>query len=234
MFIERRHRSTLIASSPPHDVYSQRPQPENKDQRQQQLLLAEECQHLRRLQAFRVRNASALISLVSHERGRQRHTDSDTKRKRLDAGWNGEEDATRTISRRGEGNPEVDASREVPVTYRLNHLVCSLTPVVSCYKVDYTRPEHPSDEPPIVGGAQLDDAMKSTMLTRLVIPNTAPTSIRSVDHHRLCMALATGDNKGPRKDSLSIGHQVLGLEARGGGVGGSSCSLRVSWSAPAA
>lgn len=100
------------------------------------------------------------------------------------------------------------------VAYKLNHFTCSLAPTVSCSKLDYTRPGHPSDAPPFVT-AQQDDVEANMMLTRLVIPNTAATSIRSADHHRLCMALAR--DRGGVGDSLSIAHQYLGLDDRGGG-----------------
>lgn len=158
--------------------------------------------HLRRLQSFRQCNACALIALpysapLPHSTRAARGSPSSL----------GEEDSITTRTE-----------------YRLNHLTCALTPKVSCYGLDYTRPGFPSDAPPIMAVAETatsisnkdctDDSIPTDVLrTRLVIPNTTPTSIRSIDHHRCCMVRAKSEIGEIAGDSLSIAHQRRGPAA---------------------
>lgn len=167
--------------------------------------LAEECRGLRRLQTFRRLNACALISLpysfpAQDAGGKERPQ----LKKRAAA-------ATTTPEKGEAASSEANAT----TTYRLRHLACSLRPTVSCAKLDHTRPGHPSDVPPAVNAEGLRRAGVvcgvDDMFTRLIIPNNAPTSIRSVDNHRPCMA-PTGQQGGVG-DSLSIAHQRQALLA---------------------
>lgn len=189
--------------------------------------LAEECRGLRRLQAFRRLNACALISLpysvpAQDAGGIERNTSnktpevSHTQLKRAAAAATTPEEGEAAST---SDHPRTKASQEnATTTYRLRHLACSLRPTVSCHKLDHTRPGHPSDVPPMV---HADVLRKSgvvcgvdDMLTRLIIPNNAPTSIRCVDNHRPCMA-PTGQ-QGEVGDSLSIAHQRQALLAVAG------------------
>lgn len=193
----------------------------------------EECRRLRKLQAFRERNAYDLISLPSARITATTSTtiDTSTTTPRGGASNTDTDDSENKISQRGSHHHKNNTAAGVNsiqhrrrhrhhlVPYRRNHLTCSLTPTVSCSKLDHTRPGHPSDAPPLVSPEVDDDVNLADLTIRLVIPNPAPTSIRSADQHRLCMALAT-DQGG---DSLSIAHQRMGLEA-GGRDGGSSSS----------
>lgn len=128
-----------------------------------------------------------------------------------------EEEASAVASPAHDGDDAV-------VHYRLSHLTCSLEPKVSCSKLDYTRPGHPSDAAPLV---DVRERIAVEMLTRLIIPNTARTSIRSADHHRLSLLCSIALEEGAAvagggEGSLSIAHQRIGSDPRPGGGLGSS------------
>lgn len=169
------------------------------------------------MQAFRKLNACALISLpysfpAQHTGG----TEFNTSNKSPEVSQQQQKRTAGGTSKEGEVPANVTA------TYRLRHLACSLRPTVLCHLLDHTRPGHPSDVPPVVNA----DVLRKTgvvcgeadKLTRLIIPNNAPTSIRCVDNHRACMAPTW--QQGRVGDSLSIAHQRQGLlavtERRGG------------------
>ena len=133
-----------------------------------------------------------------------------------------EEEETSAAASPSHGDNDDDAV----VHYRLSHLTCSLEPTVSCSRLDYTRPGHPSDAAPLVS---VREKIAAEMLTRLIIPNTARTSIRSADHHRLSLlcSIALEDQEGQKagfigggQESLSIAHQRIGSDPRPrGGLG---------------
>lgn len=166
-------------------------------------------EHLRRLQSFRKRNAYALIALPSASR--------------CSSGTLGEDIATSAAQPSYISLCKKDSTGRPAVAYRLNHLSCSLTPTVSCFKLDYTR--YPSDAPPRVnltlpreGVATKDEKLDNNdddisiqediLFTRLIIPNTAPTSIQNTDHNYYCYPVLVGDHN--VADSLSIAHQKMG------------------------
>lgn len=189
--------------------------------------LAEECQGLRRLQAFRRLNTSALISLSYYFPAQDTgSTERNTSNKTREVS---QEPLGRTAAEVPAVELETTATEEARATtvYRLDHLACSLRPTVSCYKVDHTRAGHPSDVPPVVNTDVLRKAGVvcgvDDMLRRLIIPNDAPTSIRCVDNHWPSMAPTWQQGVG---DSLSIAHQRQALLAVTGRRGGStnSCS----------
>lgn len=163
----------------------------------------ETLRRLRRLQSFRQRNACALIALPYSA------------------------PLPCSPRRAARGSPSSLGDKECITTrteYRLNHLTCALTPRVSCYRLENTRPGFPSDAPPIMAVAETATSMSNegrtadtipanVLLTRLVIPNTTPTSIRSSDHHHCCMVRAKSEIGEIAGDSLSIAHQMMGLAA---------------------
>lgn len=173
---------------------------------------------LRRLQSFRKRNACALIALPSAS---------------CFSGILREDIATAAAAPPPAQIPSLslrnqDSTRRPMAVYRLNHLSCSLTPTVSCSKLDYTRPGYPSDAPPrvnltvpkkeamVINNDDLHDdddddgisIQDDVLFTRLVIPNMAPISIRNIDRHYCCL-IPAGEH-GDVADSLSIAHQRMG------------------------
>lgn len=178
--------------------------------RRQREDLAEECRRLRRLQAFRARNACALISLPRSPCGQ------------------GDARSTDDIAAEppGDSRPNRHSTKQdrTVTTYRLHHLTCSMTPTVSVHKLDHTRPGNPSDAPPSVDARALRKAgvaaggVHDIMLTRLIIPNISPTSVRCADHHRPSMPPASEQGR-EGEASLSIAHQRAGLSMTVGRAG---------------
>lgn len=214
--------------------------------------IEEECRRLKILQAFRVRNSCDLIALpssaVSFSPSPFLSSYSSTNRSSSSGGndsSSGSSSRTSPVNKNnctsgcGTGkNQELGGGPAAPyetkhakggrgghqnhVPYRLNHLTCTLTPTVVCSKLDYTRREHSSDVAPFVRD---QEHVREDMLTRFIIPNTADTSIRCIDHHHLCMELRDGgakeDGGGSVGGSLSITHQRMGSSssARRGSAG---------------
>lgn len=178
---------TVMASTP---TQADERQPDDEDKS-----IAEDCRRLRRLQSFRKKNACALMALACPSPGlsscaaQEALTDGYGTRSGFVSAHHSQDRTT---------SSPLSEPCTVVVPYRLTHFICSLTPTVSCSRLDHTRPGHPSDVPPLVrirqeGRPRVNVHVneqdvtlntRNNMLSRLIIPNSNATSIRAEDSLR--------------------------------------------------
>lgn len=170
-------------------------QPDERQQDGEDKSITEECWRLCRLQSFREKNACALMAFASPNSGLSSCASQEALRDGY--GTRSGFDSAHHSQDRTTSSP-LSEPCTVVVPYRLTHFIFSLTPTVSCSRLDHTRPGHSSDVPPLVrirqkGKTSMDDQdskqdvtpnTRNNMLLRLIIPNPNATSIRAEDSLR--------------------------------------------------